>query len=144
MELVKDISAIIGCLISFITLATLCSKGGRAFIRSFFKRHTEELRKENEEQSEAIHEIQDTLHIVVDKLDAEESILMQQCRNTIKNIYYKYQKEKKIPLYERKTVDTTYEIYKSKFNGNSYAKLLYEEICKWEIDTISYDVLEEE
>lgn len=144
MELVKDIAAVIGCLVSFITLVTLCSKGGRAFIRGIFQKNTKDLREQNEQQSEAIHEIQDTLHTVVDKLDAEEMILMQECRNTIKNIYYKYQKEKKIPLYERKTADKTFEIYTGKFNGNSYAQLLYNEICKWEIDTVSYDVLEEE
>ena len=144
MDLVKDIAAVIGCIVSFITLVTLCSKGGRAFIRNIFKKNTEELREENQKQSKAIQDIQDTLQIVVDKLDAEEMILMQECRNTIKNIYYRYQKEKKIPLYERKTADKTYEIYVGKFNGNSYAKLLYDEISKWEIDTVSYDTLEEE
>ena len=59
-------------------------------------------------------------------------------------IYYKYQKDKRIPLYERKTADKTYHIYKTVFHGNSYASLLYKEICKWEIDTISYQDLTDE
>lgn len=77
------------------------------------------------------------------KFDGIEEVSMQQCRNTIKNIYYKYYKTKKIPLYERKTVDKTYKIYSEVFHGNSYAALLYKEICKWEIEPSETDDPEE-
>ena len=64
----------------------------------------------------------------------------QQCRDTIKDIYYRYYEKKKIPLYERKTADKTYDLYVHKFNGNSYVELLYSEIIKWEIDTSYLDI----
>ena len=145
MEIIKNIAAIIGCILSIISLITLCTKGGRAFIRSFFKRNTKEIQDENERQTSDIQQIKKTLDLMLSKFAGLEEVSMQQCRDTIKTIYYKYHKDKRIPLYERKTADRTYQIYTTIFHGNSYASLLYKEICKWEIDTISYqDLIDEE
>lgn len=143
MEIIKNIAAVVGCILSLISLITLCSKGGRAFIKSFFLRNTRELHEENQHQSNDIKEIKQTLNDMMAKFSGLEEVSMQQCRDTIKNIYYKYQSTKKIPLYERKTADKTYKIYHDTFNGNSYASLLYNEICKWEIESSPQDVLEE-
>lgn len=144
MEIVKNIAAIVGCVLSFISLATLCTKAGRAWLKSFFKRNTKELQEENEKQAKDIKEIKEMLGVMSIQLEGFGDVLQQQCRNTIKNIYYKYCKTKKIPLYERKTVDVTYKLYKKIWDGNSYAKILYNEIEKWEIDTVSYEDLSEE
>lgn len=144
VEIVKNIAAIIGCVLSVISLLTICTKGGRDLVRKVFQKNTKDLYKVNERQTADIEEIQKSLQIVLQKMEAGEEFTRQQCRNIIKNIYYKYQKDKKIPLYERKTADTTYEMYTQKYNGNSYAALLYREICKWEIDTVSYQDLIDE
>ena len=145
METIKNIAAIIGCILSTISLITLCTKGGRAFIHGFFKRNTKEIQDENERQTSDIQQIKKTLDLMLSKFAGLEEVSMQQCRDTIKTIYYKYHKDKRIPLYERKTADRTYQIYSTIFHGNSYAALLYKEICKWEIDTISYqDLIDEE
>lgn len=144
MEIVKNIAAIIGCILSVISLITISTRGGRAYIQSIFKKNTKELKEENDQQTSDIKSIKEDLGIMLKKFEALEEVSKQQCRDTIKNIYYKYQKDKKIPLYERKTADRTYSIYTKKFLGNSYATLLYNEICKWEIDTLSFQDLEEE
>ena len=145
METIKNIAAIIGCILSTISLITLCTKGGRAFIHGFFKRNTKEIQDENERQTSDIQQIKKTLDLMLSKFAGLEEVSMQQCRDTIKTIYSKYHKDKRIPLYERKTADRTYQIYTTIFHGNSYASLLYKEICKWEIDTISYqDLIDEE
>ena len=145
METIKNIAAIIGCILSTISLITLCTKGGRAFIHGFFKRNTKEIQDENERQTSDIQQIKKTLDLMLSKFAGLEEVSMQQCRDTIKTIYYKYHKDKRIPLYERKTADRTYQIYTTIFHGNSYASLLYKEICKWEIDTVSYqDLIDEE
>ena len=89
MDIVKDIASIFGCLISLITLITLCSKGGRSFIKGLFARNTKELQEENKQQFEDIKEIKETLNQVLLKMGGLEEISMQQCRNIIKNIYYK-------------------------------------------------------
>ena len=144
MEIIKNIAAIVGCILSIISLITLCTKGGRAFIHGFFKRNTKEIQDENERQTSDIQQIKKTLDLMLNKFAGLEEVSMQQCRDTIKTIYYKYHKDKRIPLYERKTADRTYQIYTTIFHGNSYASLLYKEICKWEIDTISYQDLTDE
>ena len=44
MDVIKNIAAIVGCIISIITLLTICSKNGRAVITFFFKENTKEIR----------------------------------------------------------------------------------------------------
>ena len=67
--------------------------------------------------------------------DVDENFNAEICRSAIKDIYYRYNKTQKIPLYERKMADSLYKIYSEQFHQNSYGQLLYQEICKWEIDT---------
>ena len=138
METVKNIAAILGCVLSAISLITFCTRSGRAFVRNLFNNYTHTLVEENQQQSRDIAEIRQSVLQLNDKINALEEVSKQQCRDTIKNIYYKYYKTKKIPLYERKTIDYTYSIYNSIFHGNTYAELLYKEICSWEIDTIAF------
>ena len=151
MELVKNIAAIIGLILSVTSVLTLCTKWGRSFVFKIIKDNTKDLQDINQKQNETIESINDSLNSLVSKIDELtndntiiKEILVQQCRNVVKNIYYKYHNAKKIPLYERKTVDKTYEIYHNQLGGNSYVQLLYNEICKWEIDTVSYPILEED
>ena len=144
MEVIKNIAAIVGCLVSIITLLSICSKTGRAFITGLFKRNTMTLHEENMQQTKDIKEIRETLNQMMIKFGGLEEVSMQQCRNTIKNVYYRYYKTKKVPLYERKTVDKTYRIYRDVFHGNSYASLLYNEICKWEVEPSENDEIMEE
>ena len=80
----------------------------------------------------------DGLETKVDSLekrsDVDENFNAEICRSAIKDIYYRYNKTQKIPLYERKMADSLYKIYSEQFHQNSYGQLLYQEICKWEID----------
>ena len=142
METVKDVAAIIGVVLSIISLITLMTKGGRAFIKSVFKKNTKELLQENEQQAKDIKEIKDTLNILVDKVAAIEEESKQQCRNVIKDIYYKYCTTKKIPQYDLKTVLRTYDIYTKRLGAeNTYATYLYHEIVDhWEVDTSNVEI----
>lgn len=139
MEIVKNIAAIVGCILSAITLITLCTKGGRNLINNIFSKNTKDIKDENAAQTKALQEMAATLDKLSKRFDVIEEVSRQQCRNTIKTIYYKYRHEKKIPLYERKTVDRTYQIYSEQLDGNSYATLLMEEIKKWEIDGVIHE-----
>lgn len=151
MEIIKDIAAIMGLILSMTSVITLCTKGGRKLIYRWVKTNTQDLQDTNQKQNKDIEDIKATLIKLNDKIDSLSSessdiknVMMQQCRNIVKNIYYKYHEAKKIPLYERKTVDKTFEIYHDRLGGNSYIQLLYNEIKKWEIDTVNYPVLEED
>ena len=68
METIKNIAAIIGCILSTISLITLCTKGGRAFIHGFFKRNTKEIQDENERQTSDIQQIKKTLDLMLLKI----------------------------------------------------------------------------
>lgn len=133
METMKDIAAIIGLVLSVISLITLSTKAGRAGIKSIFKKQTKEIVDTNLKQSKDIAEIKKTLAQIQETLRDVEEVSIQQCRDTIKEIYYKYCRTKQIPLYERKTVDRTYQIYSERFHQNTYAQTMHDEIIKWEI-----------
>ena len=134
METVKDIAVIISLILSTITLITVFAKGGKTFIKNIFTKNTQEITDVNCQQNKDIEEIKGLIEKLSVDLDLVKEGVKQQLRNIIKNIYYKYRMEKRIPIYERKTVDFTYLLYKEGFHSNSYINLLYQEICKWEID----------
>ena len=129
MELLKNISTILSIIISCCAVLTLISKGFRNLITRLFKSNNNDIIK----IKESVEKISSVISVL-------EEHSKQQCRDTIKDIYYRYYEKKKIPLYERKTVDKTYDLYVHKFNGNSYVELLYSEIIKWEIDTSYLDI----
>ena len=139
MEVVKDIAAIVGVVLSIISLITLCSKGGRSFVKNIFLKNTADIREQDKQQNSDIALIKNDVSALLTKTEIIEEVSKQQCRDTIKAIYYKYQKDKVIPLYERKTADSVHKIYSEKFEGNSYENLLYNEIIKWELDTVTYE-----
>lgn len=151
MEWAQFIAAVLGGLVSLTALITFCTKKGRNIINCLFIKKTKDLREVNNSQTEQIKsmtiQIQSILTILKEMTNQIDNVIessKQQCRNVIKVIYYKYCDSKKIPLYERKTADSIYTIYCEKFNGNGYIKLLYSEICKWEIINTGRLLIEDE
>ena len=129
-------------MLSTISIAGVITKILSKRYDRLFDEHLEEIRKNDKKQTEEITEIKDTLNNLTTKVDdlekrfdVDEDFNAEICRQVIKDIYYKYNKTQKIPLYERKMADSLYKIYSEQFHQNSYGQLLYQEICKWEIDT---------
>ena len=129
-------------MLSTISIAGVVTKLLSKRYDRLFDEHLEEIRKNDKKQTEEITEIKDTLNNLATKVDGlekssdvVEDFNAEICRQVIKDIYYKYNKTQKIPLYERKMADSLYKIYSEQFHQNSYGQLLYQEICKWEIDT---------
>lgn len=144
MEIVKDIAAAIGLILSIISLLTVFTKGGRTFVKNLFKKNTQEINDTNCQQNKDIEEIKQLLNKFSIDMELVKDGTKQQLRNIIKNIYYRYRTEKRIPIYERKTADATYILYSEGFHSNSYISLLYQEICKWAIDnTLDRDIDED-
>lgn len=140
-EVVKNIGSLLGLFLSFASAIGVVAKFQNKHYKRLFDEHLEEIRKNDKKQTEEITEIKDTLNNLVTKVDSLEKRFdviedfnAEICRNTIKNIYYQYSKTQKIPLYERKMADSLYKMYSEQFHQNSYGQLLYQEICKWEID----------
>ena len=140
MEAVKNIAAVLGVILSAASVITLLSKTVRQFILSLFRRYGK-----TDEVSEDIGEIKRLLeqHIEEDKVfkdsvAATNDIMMEftrtQCRTIIKNIFYKYNETKILPLYEKKTLMCVEDLYINKTHGNSFAKLLLDEMSTWTVD----------
>lgn len=150
--MVKNIGSLLGLFLSFASAVGVVAKFQNKHYKRLFDEHSEEMRKNVEKQieeikkndkkqTEEITEIKNTLNNLTTKVDdlkkrfdVVEDFNAEICRNTIKNIYYQYNKTQKIPLYERKMADSLYKMYSEQFHQNSYGQLLYQEICKWEID----------
>lgn len=141
-DVVKDIGSLLGVILSVVSVIGIVTKFQNKHFKKLFDEHSEEIRKSDEKQTKEITEIKGTLNNLTTKVDSlqerfdiVENFNAEICRNSIKNIYYQYNKIQKIPLYERKMADSLYKIYSEQFHQNSYGRLLYQEICKWEIDS---------
>lgn len=141
-DVVKDIGSLLGVILSAVSVIGIVTKFQNKHFKKLFDEHSEEIRKSDEKQTKEITEIKGTLDNLTTKVDSlqerfdiVENFNAEICRNSIKNIYYQYNKIQKIPLYERKMADSLYKIYSEQFHQNSYGRLLYQEICKWEIDS---------
>lgn len=141
-DVVKNIGSLLGLFLSIASAIGIVAKFQNKHYKKMFDEYSEEIRKNDKKQTEEITEIKDTLNNLATKVDGlekssdvVEDFNAEICRQVIKDIYYKYNKTQKIPLYERKMADSFYKIYSEQFHQNSYGQLLYQEICKWEIDT---------
>lgn len=141
-DVVKNIGSLLGLFLSIASAVGIVAKFQNKHYKKLFDEYSEEIRKNDKKQTEEITEIKDTLNNLTTKVDdlekrfdVDEDFNAEICRQVIKDIYYKYNKTQKIPLYERKMADSLYKIYSEQFHQNSYGQLLYQEICKWEIDT---------
>ena len=130
METLKNVAAIVGLVLSVISLITLTSKGGRAFIKSLFKKNTKTIVDENVQQTKDIKDIKEILGKLTTRVGAIEEESRQQCRNVIKDIYYKYQDTRQIPEYDMKTLIRTYDIYTKLGAENTYATYLYTQMTQ--------------
>ena len=137
----KNIGSLLGLFLTCASAIGVVAKFQNKYYKRLFDEHSEEIRKNDEKQTEEIAEIKNTLNNLATKVDGlekrsdvDEGFNAEICRNVIKDIYYKYNKTQKIPLYERKMADSLYKIYSEQFHQNSCGQLLYQEICKWEID----------
>ena len=135
MEILKDISAIIGLITALIGLIGLLSKGFRNIVKSFILRNTQDIIALNEQQSKDIGEINTAMEQIKNELHPIRAEAIQSCKNVIKDIYYEYRDAQRLPLYERNILDQTFKIYNDYFKENGEIKLMYKEVCKWAIDS---------
>lgn len=144
MEVIKNIAAVMGVILSAANILMLVSKPVRTTVSMFFKRLFNKYGETDTVKTE-VSDIKDMLekHIKDEKAFKDGVIQMNeinieftktQCRNIIKNIFYKYNDKKVLPLYEKKTLMSVEDLYINKLEGNSFAALLLKEMATWEID----------
>ena len=151
MEIVKNIGAIIGLILSCITLITVSCKPLRTKIARWVKQ-TSKTNETNELMEEIRRTLQDHLSLEEQrsqKLEMISESLLDLLRDDINRIYFKYvdrgdhdgpcMKEQgnrycgliplslgEIPSYEKQNLVILFEQYK-KMGGNTYMHNLYEE-----------------
>lgn len=134
MEYVRDIASIVSLGIALFTLFGLLTTRGHDFFAKIYKRRNAAILENDQHQDDQIKYLVEMVMNLAERSDINEAVARQNLRDKLKTIYYRYCDKKVIPLYERKTADSTYKIYSEKLNGNSYAKLIYDEIVSWDID----------
>lgn len=137
LDILRDLSIGLGIILSVISLLNLWYGFRKKWLRKFVEELTQDLIKINSQQDSDIEKIKEVIEQIPKDLELLKDAERQQIRNSIKNIYYKYVAEKRIPIYERKTADAMYILYSEGLHSNSFITLLYKEICKWEIDSTS-------
>lgn len=141
-DVVKDIGSLLGLFLSITSVVGIVAKFQNKHYKRLFdeyseemrkntEKQTEEIRKNDEKQTEEIAEIKNTLDNLTTKVDSlekrfdvDEDFNAEICRNVIKDIYYKYNKTQKIPLYERK-----WQILFIKFIANNFIKTVMVNFC---------------
>ena len=128
MEIVKNIGAIIGLILSCITLITVSCKPLRTKIARWVKQ-TSKTNETNELMEEIRRTLQDHLSLEEQrsqKLEMISESLLDLLRDDINRIYFKYVDRGEIPSYEKQNLLILFEQYK-KMGGNTYMHNLYEE-----------------
>ena len=144
MEVIKNIAAVIGVVLSAASLLTFVSEKARNVAAKFFGHIFKKYGNKDSLDTE-IANIKELLerHIEEENTFREGVMRMNeinieftktQCRNIIKNIFYKYNDRKILPLYEKKTLMYIDDLYIKTLDGNSFAALLLSEMSNWDID----------
>lgn len=131
MDIIKDIGTVIGMVLSFITLITLCCKPIRKRFMAWIRRTSK-----TDETEEWMHELKVMLqnHIALDEkkqaqMDIISDAILDLLRDDITRIYFQYISQKEIPSYEKQNLATLFERYTS-MGGNAYIHNIYDELME--------------
>lgn len=140
MEVVKNIAAVLGVILSSASVLALLSSTVRNGLKHLIFRYGD-----IEERDDTIQNIKDMLeqHIRDDNEFKEQyrnnneiilDFVIAQCRGTIKDTFYQYEDTKVLPLYEKKNLMFTGNLYVNRLHCNSWAKFLLDEMDGWSVD----------
>ncbi len=131
MDIIKDIGAVIGLVLSSITLITLCCKPIRKRFISWIRRtsKTNETTKWMQEFKEMLQN-----HIALDEkkqaqMDLISAAMLDLLRDDITRIYFQYISQKELPAYEKQNLAILFERY-TKMGGNAYIHNIYDELME--------------
>ena len=136
MEIITNIGAVIGVVLSCITLITLLCKPLRNKIAGWIRKtsHMEETRA-------AVDEVRAMMQQLMAAEESKQAMLrlfkesqLSLLRDSITDLYFKYLPKKEVPTYERKDMVKLFESYR-KLGGNSYVQTIYEEFMEWPVKT---------
>lgn len=129
---IKDISAALGLILSVSSVCALFSKRAKRVIGNFFKKYGSE--DDIAEIKEDLKEIKGHLVSIDEANGITVDFTREQCRSLIKDMFYKYHEQKKLPLYEYKLLLLLEDFYVRRLHGNTFVVDLIRKMKTWEID----------
>jgi hypothetical protein len=140
LDIIKDVSAVLGCISIALGLFFKLNKSARDWISKVISRKKCEAKQEEtlrglcNKLDAYIESNEEFKKTILEDMEVQKDFSRDQCRNIIKDIFYRYCETKKIPLYELKVATDAFNTYSQKLHANHYTALLYNEIEKWEVD----------
>ena len=141
MEVIKNIGAIVGMVLSCLTLITLLCKPLRKKISGWIRQvsQAEEYWDAIERNQMAIDEIRAGMQQMMATEESKQVLFakfqesqLSILRDDITRLYFKYLEDKQVPFYARKDMVQLYETY-TDMGGNSYVKTIYDEFMEWPV-----------
>ena len=131
-ELFKNITSALGLILSASSVFALCSKGAKKAIGNFFKKYGDS--EDIADVKKALDDIKERLDSIDDANAITVDFTREQCRSMIKDMFYKYCDEKKLPLYEYKLLLKLEHFYINRLHGNTFIVVLINKMKTGEID----------
>ena len=131
-ELFKNITSALGLILSASSVFALCSKGAKKAIGNFFKKYGDS--EDIADVKKALDDIKERLDSIDDANAITVDFTREQCRSMIKDMFYKYCDEKRLPLYEYKLLLKLEDFYINRLHGNTFIVGLINKMKTWEID----------
>ena len=141
MEFVKDIAAIVGCIMTCISFLTFLCRPIRKSIIDFVvqKSGKSETQKQLSEVREQLDELRGMMesHLQADEAKcaaarSDREALLCLLRNSLTGIYYAYLPERQIPAHQYKNMILLFDAYKHE-GGNTYVETIVEDMRGWHV-----------
>ena len=136
MEIVKNVAAILGAILSLSAVVTLCCKPIKAWLAQYLSKYQKEQadNERNQQIQDTLARLEKSIEDIKEANDITVDYTREQIRGLIKEMFYEYYDEKVLPLYEHKWLLKLEDLYIRRLHGNSFASELIAEMKKWPVD----------
>ena len=136
MEIVKNVAAILGAILSLASVITLFCRPIKAWLAQYLSKYQKEQadNERNQQIQDTLARLEKSIEDIKEANDITVDYTREQIRGLIKEMFYEYYDEKVLPLYEHKWLLKLEDLYIRRLHGNSFASELIAEMKKWSVD----------
>ena len=136
MEIVKNVAAILGAILSLASVITLFCRPIKAWLAQYLSKYKKEQadNERNQQIQDTLARLEKSIKDIKEANDITVDYTREQIRGLIKEMFYEYYDEKVLPLYEHKWLLKLEDLYIRRLHGNSFAAELIAEMKKWSVD----------
>ena len=136
MEIVKNVAAILGAILSLASVITLFCRPIKAWLGQYLSKYQKEQadNDRNQQKQDTLARLDKSIKDIKEANDITVDYTREQIRGLIKEMFYEYYDEKVLPLYEHKWLLKLEDLYIRRLHGNSFAAELIAEMKKWPVD----------